>query len=314
MKALVCPAPLKGVFSAREAAAALAAGFALVGVECEQVPLADGGEGTLDAFQLALGGERRSAIVSDPIGRRVEARWLLLTDGRAVVESAQAIGWSLLRPEERDPLRASSRGLGELLRAAAEVEEILVGLGDSATVDGGAGLREVVRELAPRAKALCDVRNPLLDAARVFARQKGASPEQVDELERRLAAMDELRPFARLPGAGAAGGLGAALAALGADLVAGGDYVVEAVGLRDRIHAADIVVTGEGVVDATSAEGKVTGTVVRLCARLGARCAVFGGRVEEGLPGAEMHALSGDLGRARADLVELGERVGRSFV
>jgi glycerate kinase len=229
-----------------------------------------------------------------------------------VIESAQAIGLSLLSPGERDPLRASSRGLGELLLAAREASELLVGLGDSATVDGGAGLREVVSQLRVPTKALCDVRNPLLDAARVFARQKGASPEQVEELERRLAAAEELRPFAELCGAGAAGGLGAALAAFGAELVAGADYVVEAVGLDDRIRPADLVVTGEGVVDATSTEGKVTGTVARLCAAAGVRCAVFGGRIDEQLPGAEMRALSGDPTRARQDLVELGERLGRS--
>jgi glycerate 2-kinase len=313
MKVVVCPAPLKGVLAAREAAATLAEGLARAGAECEQIPLADGGEGTLDAFELALGGERRSATVSDPLGRPVNAQWLLLPDGRAVVESAQAIGLSLVAPEERDPLLGSSRGLGELLLAAAEASEILVGLGDSGTVDGGAGLREILGELPVAAKALCDVRNPLLDAARVFARQKGASPEQVEELERRLAAMEELRPFAELPGAGAAGGLGAALAALGAELVAGADYVIEAVGLRESIQAAELVVTGEGVVDATSAGGKVTGAVAGLCAQAGVRCAVFGGRVEEALPGTEMHALSGDPARARDDLVALGERLGRSL-
>jgi glycerate kinase len=315
MKAVVCPGPLKGVLSARDAAAALAEGFGGAGA-VEEVPLADGGGGTAEALEAASGGEWRLASVSDPLGRPAEARWLLIPDGRAVLESAEAVGLARLSPHELDPLRASSRGVGELMIAAAQAgaRELLLGLGDTATVDGGAGLREVVRELPLPTKALCDVRNPLLDAARVFAAQKGASPKQVEELERRLAEMEELQPFAALPGAGAAGGLGAALAALGAELVRGADFVVEAVGLRGQIRAADLVVTGEGIVDFTSAEGKVTGTVARLCAEAGVRCAVFGGRVEEALAGAEMHALSGERARAREDLVELGERLGRSLV
>lgn len=314
MRAVACPAALKGVLSAREAAAALVEGLARAGVECVRVPLADGGAGTAAALAAALGGDWRGEAVSDPLGRRVEARWLLLRDGRAVVEAAEPIGLALLAPEERDPLRASSRGLGELIVAAVEAgaREVLVGLGDSATVDGGAGLREVLDALRVPTIALCDVRNPLLDAAWVFARQKGASPEQIEELARRLAAMDELRPFADLPGAGAAGGLGAALAALGATLVPGAGYVLEAVGLRETIRGADLAVTGEGSVDATSLQGKVVGVVTRLCAEEGVRCAAFGGRVEVAVEGAEMHELSGNPAQAREDLVELGERLGSS--
>jgi glycerate 2-kinase len=308
MRAVVCPAALKGVLSARAAAAALAEGLVRTDADVEEVPLADGGEGTADALRAALGGEWHRATVSDPLGRRVEASWLLLPDGRAVVESAQAIGLSRLAPGELDPLRASSRGLGELI-AAADAERLLVGLGDTATVDGGAGLREALGELPAPTTALCDVRNPLLDAARVFARQKGASEEDVEELERRLAAMDELRAVSDLPGAGAAGGLGAALAALGATLVPGANYVIDAVGLRDRIRGAELVVTGEGTIDVTSLEGKVTGVVATLCAEEGVHCAVFGGRVEEALEGAEMHELSGDPARAREDLAELGGRL-----
>jgi glycerate 2-kinase len=304
MKVVVCPAPLKGVLSAREAATALADGFAQIGVECVSVPLADGGEGTLDAFELAFGGERRSAAVSDPLGRLVEARWLFMPDGRAVIESAQAIGLSLVAPTERDPLEASSRGLGELI-AAVEVDELILGLGDTATVDGGAGLREALGELPASTTVLCDVRNPLLDAARVFARQKGASNEQVNELEHRLVEMEELSAVADLPGAGAAGGLGAALAALGAKLVPGADYLIEAVGLRERIRGADLVVTGEGAVDRTSLEGKVTGRVAHLCAEGDVRCVVFGGRLDVDIPEAETRELSGDPARAREDLLAL---------
>ncbi len=309
MHALACPGALKGVLSSRAAGAALAEGFARAGIECEALPLADGGEGTLDV----LGGEARAVHVHDPLGREVEAHWRLLLDGRAVIESAQAIGLSRLAYGERNPWEASSRGLGELIRVAAQdARALIVGLGDSATVDGGAGLREVLAELPLPTTALCDVRNPLLDAARVFSRQKGASLEQVAELEARLVGMEELAPFAEVPGAGAAGGLGAALAALGATLVPGAEYVIDAVGLRKRIRRADLVVTGEGLVDATSLEGKLTASVVGLCADEVVPCVVFGGRVEVELPTAEMHALSGDPSRAREDLVELGERLAGS--
>ena len=216
-------------------------------------------------------------------------------------------------------MRASSRGLGQLVHAAlaADVRSLVVALGGTATVDGGAGLREVVRALPVPTRALCDVRNPLLGergAARAFGPQKGASPAAVAELERRLAAMHELAPFASLPGAGAAGGLGAALAALGAELVPGAAFVLEAVGLAERLRGAALAITGEGEVDLSSAEGKAPGAVVDLCRAAGVRCAVFGGRILEPLPGAELHALSGRPERAREELVELGERLGRTLL
>jgi glycerate kinase len=235
-----------------------------------------------------------------------------------VLEAAEAIGLWRLAPEERDPLRATSRGLGELVHAAVEAgaTELAVGVGGVATVDGGAGMREVVPALPVPTTVACDVTNPLLGergAARVFGPQKGASPEDVEELERRLAAMGELAPYAHVPGAGAAGGLGAALAALGARLVPGADFVLETIGFRERIRGALLVVTGEGEVDRTTAGGKAPGEVARVCAEEGVRCVVFGGRVLEPLRGVETRALSGDPARAEEDLVALGEELGRSF-
>lgn len=318
MRALAAPNALKRVLSAREAADALARGFARAGVEAEPLPLADGGDGTAEALQAALGGEWRTAPVSDPLGRRVEARYVLLPDGRAVVESAEAIGLRRLAPGELDPLGASSRGLGELLLAAAEAgaRELLVGLGGSATVDGGAGLREVVSELPLPTTVACDVASPLLGergAARAFGPQKGAGPAEVAELERRLAGMVELASVADLPGAGAAGGLGAALAALGATLVPGAELVLDTLGFRGRVRGANLVVTGEGVVDKTSAEGKAPGVALRIAREEGIRCVVFGGLVAESLPGAELRALSGDPARATEDLAALGEDLGRAL-
>src|SRR4029077_14966321 len=175
-RALACPASLKGVLSARAAAAALADGFKRAGVECAQLPLADGGEGTVDA----LGACR---------------------DGATVVEAAQAIPFD---PAGLDIMAASSRPLGELL-AGREAERLLVGLGGTANMDAGAGLLEVLDALPAPTKVLCDVQTTLYDAPRLYGPQKGASPEQVVELERRFRSTRALAPFAALPGSGAAG-------------------------------------------------------------------------------------------------------------
>lgn len=311
MRALLCPASLKGVLSGREAAAALGRGFREAGADVTEMPVADGGEGTCEALAAALGGEWREAIVSDPLGRPIPAPWLSLPDGRAVVEAAAAIGLPLLARSERDPLRASSRGLGELLLAvlAESPASVIVGLGGSATVDGGAGMRECVRELPVPTVVLWDVRTRLRDAARLFGPQKGATEEGIRELERRLDAMDVLRPFADLEGAGAAGGLGAALAALGADLVPGAPTLLDLVGFDDALPGHDLVVSGEGQIDTTTAEGKAPGEIARRCVAAGVRCVVFGGRVRAEISGAETIALSGEPDRAGADLFDLGGKL-----
>ena len=151
MRALACPASLKGVLSASAAAEALASGFAQVGVVCEELPIADGGEGTAEVLHAALDGEWRDTTVADPLGRPIRARWLVLPDGTAVVEAAAAIGLPLLGAHELDPLRASSRGFGELVAAAlaSGARSVLLCLGGVATVDGGAGLREILRGSEP---------------------------------------------------------------------------------------------------------------------------------------------------------------------
>ena len=274
--------------------------------------MADGGEGTAAVLHAALGGEWHEERVADPLGRPVGARWLALPDGRAVVEAAAAIGLPLLAPHELDPLRASSRGLGELLLAALDggASALLVALGGSATVDGGSGLREVVAELPVPTQVLCDVQTRLDDAARLFGPQKGASAETVRELEHRLAEMEELLAYAELPGSGAAGGLGAALAALGADLVPGAAAVLDLIGFDERLRECDLVVTGEGQVDETTAEGKAPAEVARRAVSAGVRCVVFGGRVLAPLAGVETAALSGDPARAEEDLVALGHTLG----
>ena len=304
MSALASPASLKGVLSARDAAASLAEGFRSGGAEAKELPIADGGEGTAEV----LGARVRVRVrVSDAFGRPREAPIRVLPDGTAVVEAAEAIP---LDPQRLDPLAASSRGLGELI-AKVEAGRLLVCLGGTANVDGGAGLREVLRELPAPTTVLCDALVPLRDAALRFAPQKGATPEQIELLERRLSAMRELAPYAELPGAGAAGGLGAALAALGAELVPGAREVLARLRFRDRVREASLVVTGEGTVDATTTTGKAPGEALRICLDEGIRCVVFGGRVVVELAGAETVALSGDPARAADDLVALGERLSR---
>jgi glycerate kinase len=301
-RALACPASLKGVLSAREAAAALAEGMR-AWAEVRELPVADGGEGTLDVLHAALGGEWHETEVPDAFGRPRRARWLDLPSGVAAVESAQAIP---LDPDRLDPYAASSRGLGELMQAVGRPEELLVCLGGTANVDGGAGLLDVLGDLPAPTRVACDVDVVLVDAARMFAAQKGAGGEQALELEERLAAMPELVPYAELPGAGAAGGLGAALASLGAELVPGASLVLDLVGFDPTGY--DLVVTGEGRVDRTTARGKAPGEVARRCAAAGVRCLVFGGVVDEPLTGAETVPLSGDPSRARDDLRFLGAK------
>ena len=296
MRALAAPASLKGVLSAVDAADALASGLEAGGAEAVTAPVADGGDGTLDVLARALGGGRRVAHVSAPLGGTVDAEWLLLPDGTAVVESALALGFRTVA--RLDPLRASSRGLGELLlsvAAAGDVCALLVCLGGTVTVDGGAGMREVVDSLALPTRVACDVLSPLLDAAYVFGAQKGASEADVETLASRLRALG----LPDVPGAGAAGGLGGAFAALGAELVPGAPLVLDLIGFDPR--GADLVVTGEGAVDETTWAGKATGEVVRRCRDANVPCELFSARDD----------LSGDPSHAREDLVALGQALTR---
>jgi glycerate 2-kinase len=286
MRTIAAPASLKNVLSAAAAADALAEGLNAGGAGAVAFPVADGGEGTLDL----LGGSPRYTEVSAPLGGRVRARWSLREDGTALVESAQALGFETV--SHLDPLRASSRGLGELiLEAAREADALLVFLGGTVTVDGGAGMREVLDDLPLPTRAACDVSSPLLDAAYVFARQKGATAEQLDKLAERLQGLPDV------PGSGAAGGLGGAFAALGAELVPGAPLVLDELGFYPSGY--DLVVTGEGVVDETTWVGKAPGEVVRRCREAGVRYELFSARDD----------LSGDPARVREDLVALGERL-----
>jgi glycerate kinase len=274
MRLLAAPDKFRGTLTAREAAAAIAAGAARAGWDAVQLPLADGGEGTLDV----LGGGNRCTIVTGPLGEPVEAAWRLEEDGTALIEAARACGLLLAGgPERNDPLAATSRGVGELVAAAVAegAQRIVVTVGGVASTDGGTGAVEALPASLPPLEVACDVDARFLDAADVFAPQKGATPEQVDILRKRLATLD----VPDLPGAGAAGGLAGGLAAAGARLLPGFDFVAGRLGFDARLREADLLVTGEGRLDATSFTGKVVGRALERAAAAGVDALVVAGEV-----------------------------------
>jgi glycerate 2-kinase len=277
VRVVVAPDKFRGTASAAAAAGALAAGLVELGHEAVQVPLADGGEGLLEV----LGGANRTATVTGPLGDPVEAEWRLVSR-TAVIEMARASGLQLVGGADgNDPIAASTYGTGELIALAldAGARKIVVGVGGSATTDGGLGalraLYPVPRLRGVQLEVACDVRLTFVDAARVFAPQKGASPAQVELLERRLERLVQVyendygKDVAALEGGGAAGGLAGGLACVGAALVPGFELVAELVGLDDAAESADLLITGEGFLDAESFDGKVVGGVAELGAALG---------------------------------------------
>jgi glycerate kinase len=298
---LVAPDTFKGTFGATEVAAAVARGLRDGGIEAVELPVADGGEGTLEALMSALGGELLRATVSDPLGREVEAELALLESapsaaGRrakaggeptAVVECARASGLGLVGEGERDAFAASTRGTGELIVAAVEAgaRKVIVTVGGSATTDGGAGAVAALEEagVRPKLEVWCDTRNAWEAAPRIFGPQKGADAETVKRLERRLA-----RLAARAPKdprgvemTGAAGGLSGGLWAwCGAHLVAGAPAVLNAIGFDDRMREAAFVVTGEGCLDRQTFQGKAVFEVATRARQGGVACHAIVGSCE----------------------------------
>jgi glycerate kinase len=296
MRVVVAPDSFGGTLSAVEAAGAIATGWrdGSPDDELDIVPLSDGGPGFVDVLHAGLGGGVVTVTVEDPLGRPVAAD-LLVVGTTAYVESAQACGLHLMTLDERNPMVTTTRGVGQLLRAAVGggATRIVVGLGGSGTNDGGRGMWELLDgQLGAELVAATDVDNPLLGpngASAVFGPQKGADRAMVLDLDDVLRAwadkVEALTSRAGLrdePGAGAAGGLGFALFALGATRASGLDLVAEAVGLRDRIAAADLVVTGEGRFDSQSLRGKVPAGVARLAQEHGLPCVVIAGQAEVG--------------------------------
>ncbi len=328
LRVLLAPDSFKGSLSSVDAARALAEGWARARPEDEliQAPLADGGEGTLAAIHASGGWEWQECEAHDPLGRPLTARWLRSADGtRGAIELAQASGLSLLpRDEPREPLAATTDGCGEMLRAVldAGIRHVIMGVGGSATTDGGVGLLRSLGAgftddpestlpgpipsltaldlagLEPRLGELelrvaCDVTNPLLGengAAAVYAPQKGAWPEDVTALETWLTRFADLLEAATgiqarsTPGAGAAGGTGFALMCLAPrlrsfKLIPGVELVMQETGFYDRLTQVDLVITGEGQIDAQTAFGKTAFGVARRAAAGAVPCLAIGGSV-----------------------------------
>jgi len=329
MKVVVAPDSFKECLSAEAVARAIGRGVRAAAPDAEvvEVPMADGGEGTVRALVAATGGTLHRATVTGPLGEPVEAEFGLLGDGAtAVIEMAAASGLPLVPPSRRDPTRTTTRGTGELIGAALDLgaSRLIIGIGGSATVDGGAGMAQALgarlldesgRDIGPGGGELsrlarldvsgldprlanvacevaCDVDNPLLGpngAARVYAPQKGATPEAVAVLEANLARFADVVErdlgvsVRDVPGAGAAGGLGAGLMAfLGARLRPGVRIVIEATGLRDKLRGADLAIVGEGKLDAQTAHGKVPVGVAEVAAEAGVPVVAIAGSLGDG--------------------------------
>ncbi len=327
-RVLIAPQSFKGSADAVAVAAAIAKGVRAVWPRAitVEMPLADGGEGTVRALVRATAGELRHARVHDPLLRVIDAEWGILGDRvTAVVEMAAANGLPLLKESERDPRITSTRGTGELILAAAAsgAHRIVVGIGGSATNDGGAGMGRAFgyrfldrdgtelpeggaalarlaridgqtdpRLVRPSIDVACDVRNSLLGpegASAIFGPQKGATPDVVRELDAALTRYADVverfvgRGVRDVPGAGAAGGLGAGLLAfLDARLVSGAQLVLDAVGFERQLDSASLVITGEGRIDGQSVYGKLTQAVTTAARRRGVPVVAVAGMVGEG--------------------------------
>jgi glycerate kinase len=325
MRVVAAPDKLRGTASAAEVASAIARAAARAGWECDEAPMADGGEGTL----AALGGPNRTTTVTGPLGAPVEAAWRL--DGRtAVIEMAQASGLVLVGgADENDPVAASTAGTGELIVDAIDkgAVRIIVGLGGSATTDGGLAALRALHPLG-RLKGVdlivaYDSRVGFLEAATSFASQKGATSAQVELLRRRLERLAQVYldehgvDVLALEGAGAAGGLGGGLAAAGGRLVSGFDLVADEVQLDERLEGADLVITAEGFLDAMSFEGKVVGGVAALAGTLGVRAVAIAGQVfDDAADRIEAFSLVDRFGeeRARGDTLACIEEVSHDLL
>jgi glycerate kinase len=327
---LAAPDKFRGTVTARQVSASISRGAAPLGWSVREVPLSDGGEGLLDALS-GLGGTLESVQVEGPLGGVVDAAWLRI-GGLAVVEMAQASGLALVGGAEgNDAVRATTRGTGQLIVTAARalaglgtaprqhgaaagdrVTTVVVGLGGSATTDGGRGALEVIEEAGGlggvELVGACDVDVGFVEAADRFGPQKGATPDQVVELAARLEVVagryaDAYGVDVRsIPGTGAAGGFGGAIVALGGRLRSGYEVVTELLGFRDLLHRSQLVVTGEGALDATSLLGKVVGSVLTDASQDAVPVLVIAGRASPD--------TVEEVERLGATVVSLSERFG----
>lgn len=313
MRVLAAADKFKGTASARDVCAAIGHACWSLNIDCTEMPLADGGEGTLEV----LGGANRETVITGPLGQPVRAAWSM-RKGVAVIEMARASGLVLAGGKEaNDPMAATSQGTGELIDCALNegAKTIIVCLGGSATTDGGLG---ALRAIGTPARlggvdflVACDVDTVFTDAARVFAPQKGATPAQVRMLTERLQQLavryeaDYGIDVRGIEGGGAAGGLAGGLAALGATLMPGFEVVAEQLEFDDQLRAHDVVITGEGLLDDTSFYGKVVGEVTSRAREVAVRSHVIVGDVDPGMnrdavDGLSITHLTGMFGRDAA--------------
>ncbi len=277
MRVLAAVDKFKGTATAAQVASAIGHACWELGHDCVELPVADGGEGTLEA----LGGPNRTSVVTGPLGDPVTAEWRLHR-GTAVIEMARASGLTLVGGAAgNDAMAATTTGTGELIDQALDLgaKKIVVCLGGSATTDGGLGCVRAItsphRLKSVQLLVACDVQTLFVDAAPVFAPQKGATPAQVDMLRGRLQRLAQMYQqdygvdVRELPGTGAAGGLAGGLVALGGRLLPGFDLVADELDLHDRLVEADLVITGEGYLDEQSFAGKVIGGVQAMCTTVG---------------------------------------------
>lgn len=324
-RALVAPDDFKGTFTAPEVAAALARGLRDGGLEADELPVADGGNGSTAAVVAARGGEIRTATVSDAYGAPVEARWGLLPDATAVIEMAEPSGLWRVPEEQRTPenaWRATTRGTGELIAEAvrAGAQRVLVAVGGSATTDGGQGAVEALDAAGVEVpiQVMCDVRVMFEDCAKVFGPQKGADPAMVERLTARLNEQAEWMPKdpRGVPMTGAAGGLSGGLWAWrGASLEPGAAFVLDTVGFDERMRGAALVVTGEGSMDEQTLTGKAVAEVATRARQGGVACHVVVGRNKLD----PMRARVLDLASVREatdldELAEAGRRIAAEFL
>ena len=303
MRVLAAADKFKGTATAAQVCAAIGHACWALNIDCTELPMADGGEGTLDV----LGGPNRTTRVTGPLGQPVEAAWRLHR-GVAVIEMARASGLTLAGgSENNDALNATTQGVGELIDSALNegAKKIIVCLGGSATTDGGLGAIRAIstpaRLLAVEFLVACDVDTLFVDAAKVFAPQKGATAAQVNMLTGRLEQLAQRYEsdyginVAKIPGSGAAGGLAGGLAALGAKLIPGFDIVAEENGFDEAVKEHDLIITGEGLLDDTSFDGKVVGSVLDYASEAKRRTIAIVGDVDEAMDEklrAEIEAVS----------------------
>ncbi|MCD6507748.1 glycerate kinase [Candidatus Poribacteria bacterium] len=340
MRIVIAPDSFKGSLTALEAANAIEEGLKRVFPKAEivKVPMADGGEGTVQSLVDATGGRIVKKVVTGPLGDKVEAQFGILGDGRtAVIEMASASGLPLVPPDKRNPMVTTTYGTGELIKAALDMgcRRFIIGIGGSATNDGGGGMAQAlgvklldkdgndipfggggllkldridISTLDPRIAeseivVACDVDNPLTGprgAARVYSPQKGATPEMVEILDKALERFAEAvkrdlgRDIKDVPGAGAAGGLGAGLMAfLNAKLQLGVDIVIEATGLEEKVKGADLVITGEGGIDSQTVYGKTPIGVAKVAKKFGIPVLAVAGGISDDASVVYEHGIDG---------------------